>query len=375
MLFVAAASAASSPCAGSSLFFCEDFGAGRDGWVEGRGDAKQFASHKHPWPASVAKADDAGVLLDRRLGAGVLGKALPKAVRMSEVPLSLSFELTGVNAFDEEEREVGMLLHPMTCYGADVKLLGWFGPQTPPLEDSSENSPFVLQFGPEKECRPGRPDASTRKKGRLSLHILSIPEGDDAQPYLHELREVSEDELEVPRREKGLPSLLEMKRNITHRFSLNTQPDGAFTIYKDDALVLRGRMDEDFLPPLFPKDVPPISAVSLQMQPAGTTSMLFDNVVLDTAADRAAVDAFAAATFDATLAEQRKAVDAWKQKQRRAKVERSKHVFDDRDAPFWEKEDQTIAYWIYASAGVVLLAILLLLCAPAKPEDDDEKRD
>lgn len=68
MLFVAAASAASSPCAGSSLFFCEDFGAGRDGWVEGRGDAKQFASHKHPWPASVAKADDAGVLLDRRLG-------------------------------------------------------------------------------------------------------------------------------------------------------------------------------------------------------------------------------------------------------------------------------------------------------------------
>ena len=72
MLFVAAASAASSPCAGSSLFFCEDFGAGRDGWVEGRGDAKQFASHKHPWPASVAKADDAGVLLDRRLGAGVL---------------------------------------------------------------------------------------------------------------------------------------------------------------------------------------------------------------------------------------------------------------------------------------------------------------
>ena len=118
MLFVAAASAASSPCAGSSLFFCEDFGAGRDGWVEGRGDAKQFASHKHPWPASVAKADDAGVLLDRRLGAGVLGKALPKAVRMSEVPLSLSFELTGVNAFDEEEREVGMLLHPMTCYGA-----------------------------------------------------------------------------------------------------------------------------------------------------------------------------------------------------------------------------------------------------------------
>ena len=131
MLFVAAASAASSPCAGSSLFFCEDFGAGRDGWVEGRGDAKQFASHKHPWPSSVAKADDAGVLLDRRLGAGVLGKALPKAVRMSEVPLSLSFELTGVNAFDEEEREVGMLLHPMTCYGADVKLLGWFGPQTP----------------------------------------------------------------------------------------------------------------------------------------------------------------------------------------------------------------------------------------------------
>ena len=166
-----------------------------------------------------------------------------------------------------------------------------------------------------------------------------------------------------------------MKRNITHRFSLNTQPDGAFTIYKDDALVLRGRMDEDFLPPLFPKDVPPISAVSLQMQPAGTTSMLFDNVVLDTAADRAAVDAFAAATFDATLAEQRKAVDAWKQKQRRAKVERSKHVFDDRDAPFWEKEDQTIAYWIYASAGVVLLVIMLLLCAPAKPEDDDEKRD
>ena len=66
---------------------------------------------------------------------------------------------------------------------------------------------------------------------------------------------------------------------------------------------------------------------------------------------------------------------AWKQKQRRAKVERSKHVFDDRDAPFWEKEDQTIAYWIYASAGVVLLVILLLLCAPAKPEDDDEKRD
>ena len=110
MLFVAATSAASSPCAGSSLFFCEDFGAGRDGWVEGRGDAKQFASHKHPWPSSVAKADDAGVLLDRRLGAGVLGKALPKAVRMSEVPLSLSFELTGVNAFDEEEREVGMLL-------------------------------------------------------------------------------------------------------------------------------------------------------------------------------------------------------------------------------------------------------------------------
>ena len=177
MLFVAAASAASSPCAGSSLFFCEDFGAGRDGWVEGRGDAKQFASHKHPWPSNTHKADDAGVLLDRRLGAGVLGKALPKAVRMDEVPLSLSFELTGVNAFDEEEREVGMLLHP------------------------------------------------------------------------------------------------------------------------------------------------------------------------------------------------------WKQKQRRAKVERSKHVFDDRDAPFWEKEDQTIAYWIYASAGVVLLAILLLLCAPAKPEDDDEKRD
>ena len=69
------------------------------------------------------------------------------------------------------------------------------------------------------------------------------------------------------------------------------------------------------------------------------------------------------------------AADAWKQKQRRAKVERSKHVFDDRDAPFWEKEDQTIAYWIYASAGVVLLVILLLLCAPAKPEDDDEKRD
>ena len=44
-------------------------------------------------------------------------------------------------------------------------------------------------------------------------------------------------------------------------------------------------------------------------------------------------------------------------------------------APFWEKEDQTIAYWIYASAGVVLLVIMLLLCAPAKPEDDDEKRD
>ena len=61
MLFVAAASAASSPCAGSSLFFCEDFGAGRDGWVEGRGDAKQFASHKHPWPSSVAKADDAAL--------------------------------------------------------------------------------------------------------------------------------------------------------------------------------------------------------------------------------------------------------------------------------------------------------------------------
>ena len=79
MLFVAAASAASSPCAGSSLFFCEDFGAGRDGWVEGRGDPKQFASHKHPWPSNTHKADDAGVLALPEGRAADLGGLAPDA--------------------------------------------------------------------------------------------------------------------------------------------------------------------------------------------------------------------------------------------------------------------------------------------------------
>ena len=268
--------------------------------------------------ASVAKADDAGVLLDRRLGAGVLGKALPKAVRMSEVPF-VSFELTGVNAFDEEEREVGMLLHPMTCYGAAT---------------SSCSGAFGLQ-----------------------MHAARALE---RQP-----------QLEVPRREKGLPSLLEMKRNITHRFSLNTQPDGAFTLQGRRST--RGRMDEDFLPPL-PEGRRRSRRSRSRCSRRAPPRCLRQRRPRHGGRPRGG-RRLRRRDLRATLAEQRKAVDAWKQKQRRAKVERSKHVFDDRDAPFWEKEDQTIAYWIYASAGVVLLVIMLLLCAPAKPEDDDEKRD
>ena len=106
MLFVAAASAASSPCAGSSLFFCEDFGAGRDGWVEGRGDAKQFASHKHPWPSSVAKADDAGVLLDRRLGALVpIVRAIEEGcAELRSQARGLELDGTDRAGFDEAER-------------------------------------------------------------------------------------------------------------------------------------------------------------------------------------------------------------------------------------------------------------------------------